>query len=332
MILDIHVHIAVTEGAQRGNYISPDCETRSDFRAFLRGYGLRQRSTRWHKFDATVKRKTLCWLEESRVDRAVLLAQDFAHTPDGQKDSVRTQIAVGNDYVAALAASHPKLLFGASVHPSRPDALEELERVIQMGAALVQWNPLAQNIVPDDAICMPFYEVLAHHGVPLLCHTGGESFPKAFPIAMGDPRRLIPALQRGVTVIAAHCGARLKFLEPSFFEDWRRMALDYEHFYGDLSHFCCPTRMWPLGTILETPDLAAKLVFGSDFPSWNIPWTLVGQLGYTRVAELRDLENPFERALETLQDFGVTPEILGRAAKLLRVSPHKADNAMASAA
>lgn len=324
MIYDIHVHIAATEGAQKGNYLSPACRETEAFRTFLRGYGLRRRSTRWHKFDSVVVEKTIHQLDNSQVDRAVLLAMDFAHALDGERDSVDTQMATGNDYVARIAASHEKLLFGASVHPNRPDALLELERVIAMGASLVQWNPLAQNILPDDPVCIPFYEILAHHQVPLLCHTGGELFPKKFPFAMGDPRRLIPALERGVTVIAAHCGARLRFTEPSFFEDWRTMALKYERFYGDLSYFCRATRLWPLGTMLETPELAAKLVFGSDYPAWTIPWTFVGQMGYNRVAELRDIENPFERAVETLKDFGVTPEIFGRAGKILRFPPAKA--------
>jgi hypothetical protein len=73
--------------------------------------------------------------------------------------------------------------------------------------------------------------------------------------------------------------------------------------------------------MLDHPELASKLVFGSDFPLWTIPWSMVGQLGYNRVAELRKIENPFTRAIETLKDLGVTPDIFTRAKSILRI-PH----------
>jgi predicted TIM-barrel fold metal-dependent hydrolase len=109
-------------------------------------------------------------------------------------------------------------------------------------------------------------KTLAHFQIPLLCHTGVEHTLKAFPNTLNDPRRLLPALERGVTVIAAHCGTRIFLHEKSYLKTWREMALKHEHFYGDISAFGVVTRLWLLGHLLKSPALTAKLVFGSDFP------------------------------------------------------------------
>ena len=38
----------------------------------------------------------------------------------------------------------------------------------------MKWLPIVQNFNPADPKCIPFYEVLQHYNLPLLCHTGGE--------------------------------------------------------------------------------------------------------------------------------------------------------------
>ena len=61
-----------------------------------------------------------------------------------------------------------KMLFGASVHPYRKDAVAELERCVAAGAVLLKWLPITQGFNPADPRCFPFYEALAHHKLPLL--------------------------------------------------------------------------------------------------------------------------------------------------------------------
>ena len=159
----------------------------------------------------------------------------------------------------------------------------ELERLIEKGACLVKWLPSAQNIQPDHPRCFPFYELLARHKVPLLSHTGGEHTLKAFPDSLSDPRRLVPALDRGVTVIAAHCGTSLFLHEKSYFRAWEEMALRHENFYGDISAFGVITRIWRLGTLLRSPQLAAKCVFGSDFPVPPWPLSCLGKISLKKL-------------------------------------------------
>jgi hypothetical protein len=126
----------------------------------------------------------------SGIEAAVVLALDAVYDREGNRDEAKTHFVVANDYVAELAQRHPKVLFGASAHPFRKDAVAELERCIQRGAVLLKWLPVVQNFSPSDERCFPIYEALAHHGLPLLCHTGGESMLPIVTTEVEDPALL----------------------------------------------------------------------------------------------------------------------------------------------
>jgi predicted TIM-barrel fold metal-dependent hydrolase len=308
MICDIHVHLGAGADAHPGNYVSPRLERSWSGRMLARRF-----------VDGDRVQKTLAWLDASPVDRAVLLALDGAYRDDGTPDPANTLLVTDNDFVAGIAEKNRKALFGASVHPYQRDALSVLEKVIRRGAALVKWLPAAQNIAPDNPRCQPFYEMLAHYRVPLLCHTGTEHTLRRFSNLLNDPRRLVPALQQGVTVIAAHCGTRLMLHERNFFPTWRRMALGHERFYGDISAFGVITRVWPLRKLLKDPALTAKLVFGSDFPAWTLPLSFAGQVGWRAALRLRRIKNPFTQAVETMRAAGVPAAVFARGLSLLRI-------------
>jgi len=155
--------------------------------------------------------------------------------------------------------------------------------------------PGAQNIQPDDPRCLPFYDMLARHRIPLLCHTGSEHTLKAFPDKLNDPRRLAPALERGVTVIAAHCGARLFLHEKSYFQAWQEMACATNAFTGKLA----PSGDHPdMAAAFPAPLAAAcgKTGVCSDFPVAPMPLSCVGQISLRRALELRRIPNPFDQA------------------------------------
>jgi len=61
------------------------------------------------------------------LKQVVLLAQDHAYSECGERDLAHTPFYVPNDAVARLAGRHPEFLFGASIHPYRRDALDELD-------------------------------------------------------------------------------------------------------------------------------------------------------------------------------------------------------------
>ena len=259
-------------------------------------------------------------LDDSEVERAVALALDAPYLQDGRRDEKRMLFVVCNDYVSALTAGSKKGMFGASVHPYRRDAVRELERVVALGACLIKWLPSAQNIEPDHPSCEPFYEALEHFGVPLLCHTGSEHVVKAYPDSFSDPRRLKPALRRGVTVIAAHCGTRMLLHERCYFKDWARMAKEYENCYGDTAAFVMWTRLRPLRKILNDPELAAKLVFGTDYPVVPLPLSYTGRVGLRTALALRKIPNSITRTVATLKAAGVPDNVFRRGYELLHRS------------
>ncbi|HEX4797514.1 MAG TPA: amidohydrolase family protein, partial [Humisphaera sp.] len=221
--------------------------------------------------DATTEQKLVQRLADTinqteQLDAAVVLAFDGVWTRDGQFDDRNTHLHVTNEFVIGLCQRYPKMLFGASVHPYRKDAVAEIERCVKAGAVLLKWLPIVQDFDPSDPLCFPLYEALAHYKLPLLSHTGGEKSLPVRNLAVADPKLLVPALERGVTVIAAHCGTRSALREVDFVPDFVRMAEQYENLFGDTAALNLPTRSYAWPTILKNPTIRKKLVHGSDWP------------------------------------------------------------------
>ncbi|WP_439623235.1 amidohydrolase family protein [Gemmata sp.] len=250
------------------------------------------------------------------LDAAVGLAFDAVHTEDGRLDDANTHLYVTNDYAAEVARKHPKILFGASVHPYRTDAVAELERCVRLGAVLVKWLPLVQGIDPGSERCRPFYEAMAHHRIPLLSHTGGElSLPQVAP-QFASPAHLELALKCGVTVIAAHCGTRSTPLGDCHLGTFMRMAKEHEHFYGDTSALCLPTRSYAIPILMRDKDVVQKVVHGSDWPVISLP---PFQLGVANAVRLFLTErNWMRRDVRTKRALGFDDAFFHRAGALLR--------------
>src|SRR6185312_14319682 len=224
MVVDCHVHVSACTPVHGEMSLA----LRRSFAFRFMRWRLKVRG-----YDANAERQIADRLattleETSELDAAVILAFDSVYDRDGTLNVRQTHLHVKNDYMIELVARHPKMLFGASVNPYRKDAIAELERCIAAGAVLCKWLPVTQNFDPSDEKCFPFYEALAHYKLPLLSHTGGEkSLPMLNPAVM-DPGLLEPAVKRGVTVIAAHCGTRSAHDEPDYVPSFMRMAREYE--------------------------------------------------------------------------------------------------------
>src|SRR5690349_8835101 len=139
MVIDCHVHVsALTPGH---GLMSRRLLDSLPFRFMRWRFGMRGD-------DASMER-----------DLAALLVKtiDGAYDEAGHFDQQRTHLYVTNDYAAQLAAGHEKILFGASVNPYRSDAVKELQRCIEMGAALLKWLPIVQGFNPADERCFPLY-------------------------------------------------------------------------------------------------------------------------------------------------------------------------------
>lgn len=318
MKIDIHVHLADIEALQAANKAGQGPRNGALSR-LLRWVDTEQSSLgdegslneRWLN-------RLVTWVRECQLDHAVLLALDRVFDPSGAPAPRQTLLQVDNDFVASAAAQHPEFIFGASIHPYRKDVIPELERLIKRGARLIKWIPSSQHIEPDHPRCQAFYEALAHYHIPLLSHTGVEHTLGSKRSYDNHPQRLIPALERGVKVIAAHCGEHLFLHEPSFFKAWASMARTYEHFYGDSGAFSVVTRIPALKTILNDPLLQTKLLYGSDFPGIPAPhWCW--QLGFSTMRNLSRITNPIERNMRVMKALGMPEAVFERANQLLSI-------------
>jgi predicted TIM-barrel fold metal-dependent hydrolase len=252
------------------------------------------------------------------VDRVVLLAFDAVHDSNGRRDDARTHLYVKNDYALELCRKNPKLLFGASVHPYRKVAAEEVERCIKAGAVLLKWLPIVQDFDPSSEKCFAVYDVLAHYGVPLLSHTGGEKSLPNMNEHVASPILLEPAIRRGVTVIAAHCGTRSAWGERDFVPEFVRLAKEHEKFYGDTAALNLPTRWHAYDAIFSDEAVRSKLVHGSDWPIIALPSPR--HLGVSRSFEMMHEENWMRRDVLIKRELGFDDAYWNRASKILRLS------------
>ncbi len=317
MIVDCHVHVCATTPGH--GTVSPTLRRRFSFVYLRLRLGIP-----FFADDERIERVVEERLAETvrqtpEIDAGVVLAFDWAYTDDGRRDDANTHLAVTNEYAAELTRRHPKMLFGASVHPYRPDALAELERCVAAGAVLVKWLPIVQNMNPADERCLPFYEALAHHRLPLLCHTGGELSLPELNFGYADPELLVPALRRGVTVIAAHCGTRARPWEKDFLPAFLRLAREHERLYGDTAALNLPTRSYAYRTLLKDQAVRGKLVHGSDWPIVAVPPLRAGPLKALRL--LATEGNWMRRDVLIKRALGFDDAYWHRAATLLRLPP-----------
>ena len=313
MILDVHVH---TCAASPGHgFLSNSLFKSIPFRFMRWRLGLGDYGG---ETERELEAKLSGLLQETtKLDAAVILAFDAVHDVDGRRDDANTHLYVTNDYVIDLARRYPKMLFGASVHPYRKDAVAEVERCAKAGAVLLKWLPNTQCFNPADERCIPFYEALAHHKLVLLSHTGGEKSLPVLDKTVGDPALLEEAVKRGVTVIAAHCGTKSGAADPDYLPTFMRMARDHEHFYGDTSALNLPTRSYAYKHLLADRVVRDKLVHGSDWPILPVPPLRHVGLGGS-LSAWRD-GNWIRRDVIIKERMGFDDAYWHRAAKVLRV-------------
>lgn len=313
MIVDCHVHISAF---MPGHGSMSQRVLRSlPFRFIRSRLGMRGED---NATERAIEKKLAETLEETTaIDAAVILAFDAVYDSDGRLDERNTHLHVTNDYAIEVCRRHPKMLFGASVHPYRKDAVAEIERCVAAGAVLLKWLPIVQNFDPSDDRCIPVYEALAHHRLPLLSHTGGEKSLPNLNVNVMDPALLLPALQRGVTVIAAHCGTQSNRRETDFVPTFMRMAREHERFYGDTAALCLPSRSYAFSKLLADPVIREKLVHGSDWPIPSLPPVMT--LGVVKSLGLMKDGNWMRRDVETKRRLGFDDAYFHRAASLLRL-------------
>ncbi len=242
------------------------------------------------------------------VRRAVLLALDRAHDAQGNPtDHMQGYTVPGADVRAWCEEAPDLFLYGASVHPHRPGALDALERAAAQGAVLVKLIPNSQGIDLAEGRHQPYFRKLAELGLPLLCHTGTEWVLPVRRQAWGDLARLRPALDAGVTVIAAHGGSSGWFYNRHTLRRYAALLADCPNLYGDTAALGLVNRMGALLWWRRHAEHVGQLLFGTDYPvpltaaAWR-PW--LAEVDYRR---LTCEANPFDRMALLLEALGIHP-------------------------
>ena len=247
------------------------------------------------EFDRIYVERILQHVRESSLDHALLLAQDEVYSPDGRKRDFGS-FYVPNEYLFEVCEKHPEFLPAASVHPSRPDALEELDRCLNRGARALKLLPNCHDVHCSNPRYDRFWERMAEAELPLLAHTGGEMTVPVANVAYEDPRTLRRPLEIGVKVIAAHCASNSGFGDPNYFGELEKMMHQFPNLYADTSALNTPMRSGTLRHALHSVH-ADRLLHGSDFPVPIGTWYawLHGLIDHDDRRQAARIENLLER-------------------------------------
>ncbi|HSL69082.1 MAG TPA: amidohydrolase family protein [Longimicrobiales bacterium] len=229
-------------------------------------------------------------LRADGVTHAVVLAE---HCP-------RTSGNVRTETVLELCAAVPDffLPFASVDINTDPDPLELLASYIDQGVRGLKLYPSYQFYYPNDPRLYPLYELCQRAHIPVLLHIGSSVIPGTRvkycdPIHLDDVAVDFPEL----AVVMAHGGRGLWYDTCAF------LAAHKPNLYIDV------TGLVP-GRLLEHfPDLerlAAKVVFGSDWPAMpkSVKFNLdaMARLGLSDLALRRILRENAARLL------GLPPE------------------------
>lgn len=323
MRIDCHVHLVGTGTGGSGCWYRPRGLTRLGEPFLVRAAGLTTRDLHGPDFDQLYLDRLLGLVRGAeKIDRALLLAHELPHLPDGTPLPEQSSLYVPNDYVLKLANQHPEFLAAVSIHPARKDAHDELEKCLAAGASALKCLPNVQGIDWNDRRYTPFLERMAEAGLPLLAHTGSERTMPVMDAKLASPRVLTRPLEIGVTCIAAHSGTGMMLLDPDFLDVFVEMTKKFPHLYGDNSALAAINfRLRPsaLRQLTRSP-LAERILHGSDFPvpsSGLLPWAF-RMLDWNNFMQSRKIANPLERDANLKQMLGFDDTTFTRAAQILR--------------
>lgn len=324
-VIDIHCHAAGIGAGESGCHVSPEMRRSWKYGLYLRAFGVTAAEVNKHGDALIIQRLSEKLSASAMVDSAVVLALDCVVDEKGRHDLPQTEMHVPNEFVAREVRKYDNLYFGASIHPYRKDALEELLKASEEDAVLVKWLPSVQYIDPADKRLVPFYSRMRELGLPLLTHTGDEhSFTKSRN-ELSDPQRLRLPLELGVTIIAAHCATNGRNGGQRNFERILPLFSKYPNLYADISSLTQLNKVGHLKNILRHKDIQDRLLYGTDMPILTTaavsPWYFVHTIGLGKAASLHKVENPWDRDVKLKEALGVPQPVFESASRLFEQRP-----------
>jgi len=310
-LIDCHVHLAALPDGDNGCYISAKMLKSTLFRFLLWKHQLSPSNPR--EANQKYLDDLLTELRASRhVQKAVLLGMDGVYDQNGRLNQAQTDFLISNDYVLKIAKSYPnEFLAGVSINPQRRDAVEEVHRCADAGAALVKVLPNAQQFDPANSKYKPFYRALAERKLPFLCHVGYEFSLIGKDQSLGDPNRLRLALDEGTTVIAAHACSYGLIVYEKFLPTLRDLVQRYPHFYSDISALTQPNRFRMLLHLRQYPEVHERLIFGTDYPLSVYHFAAWGRVAFGTLRKMIRTKNRFDRQVEVCTGLTLSFRSLG---------------------
>ena len=320
-IIDIHCHTAGIGAGGSGCFVSPAMRKSWRYHVFLKAFGVTEKELEQEGDGLILERISRSLATSNTVAAAVILAMDGVVGADGELDRERTEIYIPNDFLARETRRYPNLLFGASINPHRPDAIQRLQQAVADGAVLLKWLPSIQHIDPADERLIPFYLRLKELGLPLLTHTGSEESFTWKQDELADPARLRLPLSLGVTVIAAHAASNGRNDGEANFRRILPLFDEFPNLYADISSLTQLNRLGHLPRLLRNKHLHSRLLYGTDMPILNTgitsPWFHGYRLSPPAVVRVLREKNPWDRDVALKRALGVTEEMLGNTAHVL---------------
>ncbi|APJ02745.1 amidohydrolase family protein [Silvanigrella aquatica] len=309
MLIDFHVHLAGSGCNQSGIVLGSRFQKRPTF-YFLKKSQKITADQMINDIDLLwIKRISNLVKESGTISKAVTLCFDAVYDEKGKIQLDLIQLYVPNEWGAEAVSQFPStLLHGASIHPYRQDALQELEKAAKRGAFLIKWLPSAMGIDPESNLCLPFFEALKHYKIPLLSHTDREytfAEPRKDWLKFNHIQKLKKALELGVVVIAAHGGT------PSQMTEAHELAGKFENFFLDTSGLFNPSRVRSSLQLFKNAQeniLSHRLLFATDWPVPAFPLFLIDKLGISSYKSISNIKNPFIKDLKIKELLGFTQE------------------------
>ena len=283
-LVDYHVHILGLGTDNSGAFVNPKMQKwwrlqdRLKFKIYTSASGIENIENADQEY---VSRLVRLIRNIRNHGKYRIFAFDKYYDPDGKVNLEKTAFYLPNETVFRLSEEYPDALMPViSVHPYRPDAVEELEKWAKRGARFVKWLPNAMGIDPSSALVDRFYRKMKEYDMVLLSHTGEEL---AVDVAeedqrLGNPLLLRKPLDYGLRVIMAHSASlgvcvdhdnTEKEVRPCF-DLFLRLMDDKKYeglLFGEISAMTQFDRMpVPFSILLERQDLHRRLVNGSDYP------------------------------------------------------------------
>lgn len=300
--LDLHVHLFGVGDAGSGCRLSQQIQGGFLFQELERRLKVKQHADTMDQGYELALTETL---EGSRIDRAVILAQDAVYGSDGRPDWSRTAFYVPNDYLLEVVGRHHDCMLPCvSINPARADAIEELERCAARSAPALKIHPPTQGVDLADKKHARFFRRCAELGIVVMVHTGHEHSAPVVDVELARPRKLEPALDEGCTVVACHCGTGWPGEKPDMLPEFLAMVRKYPRLWGDTAILGTAARAADVARLLDDEAATARLLHGSDFPFPCTPIAFAAAVGMGRAYRLQQIPNPIDQDLALKEALG----------------------------